>query len=338
MSDAYRLIGGNASPYSVKMRAILRYRRLPFIWERIGKRHNSEIADIRPPTMPYLVYPDGSIRNDSTLLVYDLEQRHSERSVLTGDSACDFLIHLIEDGADEWGTRIMAFSRWNNEEDQEFCSRWIADEMLFDQSVEKREAAALAFRERQTGRRPLLGASPNSRDILGHSFRVVLGCLNDLIETQEYLFGSRPSLADFGWFGQLYQMTIDPTGSAFMRREFPRVFSWLLRLDDLSGSTGEWNAIDAPLAKGTASLLRFVCATHLPLLSTNARAAAAGDAMCRFEVDGMLFEQTTNKYHVKCLAWLREEYGRLDADSRRRVGAALEASGCELAFAEVFAK
>jgi hypothetical protein len=35
-------------------------------------------------------------------------------------------------------------------------------------------------------------------------------------------------------------------------------------------------------------------------------------------------------YQAKCLMWLREEYGALDASSRAQVDAALAGTGCEV--------
>ena len=72
----YRLIGANPSPYSVKMRAIMRYRRLPFTWELRNAENTKETAHVRPPVMPYLQYPDGTFHNDTTPMIFDLESRH----------------------------------------------------------------------------------------------------------------------------------------------------------------------------------------------------------------------------------------------------------------------
>ena len=72
----YRLIGFNPSPYSIKMRAVLRYRRLPFIWDNrtdareVAQRHGL------PPVIPVLAMTDGVVMNDSTPLIHELERRH----------------------------------------------------------------------------------------------------------------------------------------------------------------------------------------------------------------------------------------------------------------------
>ena len=73
----YRLVGSNGSPYSIKLRAILRYRRLPFVWELRTERNRDELADVRPPIIPVLQYPeDGSRHVDTTPIACDLEARH----------------------------------------------------------------------------------------------------------------------------------------------------------------------------------------------------------------------------------------------------------------------
>src|SRR5215468_4881770 len=91
----YELIGSNASPYSRKMLAILRYRRLPYIW-RI--RHPPTLpVDIagQPRLMPMLRAPESThFESDSTPLAHMLEARHVDRSIIPPDAAAAFLCHL----------------------------------------------------------------------------------------------------------------------------------------------------------------------------------------------------------------------------------------------------
>ena len=53
----YELIGANPSPYSRKLRAVLRYRRLPHIWRLNRPTMSPEIDAIKPKLIPILRFP-----------------------------------------------------------------------------------------------------------------------------------------------------------------------------------------------------------------------------------------------------------------------------------------
>ena len=72
----YRLIGSTASPYAIKLRALLRYRRIPFDWVIMTKALRKATEHLRPNLIPVLQYPDGTFRGETTTLAYDLERRH----------------------------------------------------------------------------------------------------------------------------------------------------------------------------------------------------------------------------------------------------------------------
>jgi glutathione S-transferase len=194
MADRYRLIGGEGSPYSVKMRAILRYRRLPFIWVVRTPKVQKETADVRPRVIPVLQYPeDGSYHVDSTLLAFELEQRHpGERSIIPDDPGHAFLCHLLEDMADEWGTKAMFDYRWAREEDQEYCSRWLIGDMGGPMSEEVLEGAARTIRERQVERMALVGCTPENRPIIEETYRRVLDIFERHVALAPYPALDRP--------------------------------------------------------------------------------------------------------------------------------------------------
>ena len=103
------------------MRAILRYRRLPFDWVQITPAIRSKIQHDGPPVIPILRLPeDQSLHVDSTPPASMLEARHSGRSIIPGDPSKAFLSNLIEDMADEWVTKMMFHYRWDLEIDHHF--------------------------------------------------------------------------------------------------------------------------------------------------------------------------------------------------------------------------
>ena len=85
-AERYRLIGSTGSPYALKLRAILRYRRLPFDWVLMTKALREETSDVRPNLIPLLRFPaEDQYRTDTTFLAHALEERHpGSRSNPTG--------------------------------------------------------------------------------------------------------------------------------------------------------------------------------------------------------------------------------------------------------------
>ena len=334
MNDArgdgvYRLIGSNGSPYSQKLRAILRYRRLPFVWELRTERNRSELASVRPALIPILQYPeDGSFHVDTTPLAADLEARHpGRRSIIPDDPAHAFLSHLIEDMADEWLTKAMFHYRWAYDADIRYAGLWIADDFFPDRIAGARDAAAGDFAKRQIERMPLVGCTPENAPLLEESYHRVLAALEPHVGAYRFLFGTRPALADFGLFGQLKTLASDPTPLAIMRAEAQRTESWVRQLEDASGVEGDWIGANDPLPEAVTELLRLCGEVYLPFLAANAAAAANGEDEFETELSGRPFRQPMFRYQIKCLSELRRRLGGLEDNARERVRGALEETG-----------
>jgi glutathione S-transferase len=328
MTGMYRLFGANPSPYSLKMRAILRYRRLPFIWENAGNARDVAIAAQLPPVIPVLRFPDGLTMNDSTPLAYELERRHPERRIVPDDPGLAFLSDLIEDFGDEWATKIMFHYRWFYDDDRVFAQLWITGDRMIGATPAQREAAMAAFNERQVGRMPIVGCTEQNKPAIESSYARLLDALNAHVPTMPYLFGTRPSLGDFGLFGQLAILATDPTPAGLMRVRAPDVLLWLMRLDDASHVEGDWIAADAALPDVVPKLLRLIGDVYLPFLAANARALDAGSAELNVELMGQRFTQAPFRYQGKCYDGLKKKFAALPQAARKRLDPLLEETGC----------
>ncbi len=329
MTDPYVLHGINPSPYSVKMRAILRYRRIPFVWKATGNPREVAVAAGLPPVIPVLQFPDGRLMNDSTPLAYALEREHpGQRSIIPDDPAHAYLSDLLEDFGDEWVTKMMFHYRWYYAADRAFAQAWVITSRDPVMPEAERQAGMQAFNDRQVSRMALVGCTEQNRPVIEDSYRLVLDTLNRHVRTIPFLFGSRPSLADFGLFGQLQILSIDPTPMAEMRERAADVYCWLLRLDDASGVEGTWLDPTAPLPPTVTALLTHCAETYLPFLAANMRSLQKGLDEVSFGIRGRPYAQAPFRYQGKCYDALKKKLAALPPAVRIRLDPVLEETGC----------
>ena len=219
MTGLIRIVGMPGSPYSRKMRAVLRYRRIPHAWVTPGAPEHGALPRPRVELLPQLVLPgpDGIpvAETDSTPLIRELEARGTGRAVVPPDPGVAFLDALLEDYADEWLTKAMFHYRWAFAPDvaqgAAILPRWFRPDAPDDMAI----AAGKQFADRQVGRLGVVGSNPTTAPAIEASYRRLLAVLDARIQRQSFCFGRRPSAADFGLFGQLSQLAaFDPTSAA----------------------------------------------------------------------------------------------------------------------------
>ncbi|MGB1629356.1 MAG: glutathione S-transferase N-terminal domain-containing protein [Acidimicrobiales bacterium] len=335
------LCGAYGSPYSLKMRAVLRYRHIPFRWVlRDSKWDDLPTAPV--PIIPVIVYPNadgshGEATVDSSPQIMRLEREYDGRSVVPTDPALAFIDGLLEDFGDEWLTKAMYHYRWAYDDDIDKAGHLLPTSRSLEMDSDRAQQMYDVITQRQIGRRELVGSTDLNAPIIEASYERVLDALTALFSTRDFLLGDRPGRGDFGIFGQLTQLVKwDPTPTAIAARRAPKVITWVDRLDDSSwlpveGDHG-WIDVD-DLPEGTRRLLAEAGRSYAPFMVANAQALLGGGDEVVCEIDGRTYRQGPFKYQGKCLEWLRADYAALPSDARSRVDAVLAGTGCEVMFA-----
>ena len=332
------LRGAPGSPYTRKMLAVLRFRRIPYRF-LVGLWAGDEgLPRPKVDLLPTFYFDsDQGVEAvvDSTPIIRRLEDEYPGRSVVPDDPALAFIGYLVEDYADEWLTKAMFHYRWQYAADialaGEILPRWR------DLTASAGEIAprADAVRERQIGRLYVVGSNDVTAGVIEASYRRFLSLLDDHIGNGPFLFGGRPSAADFGLFGQLTQLaTFDPTPRDLTAQTAPRVVAWVQTVEDLSGlepAETDWVGRDE-VPETLRALLVEIGRTYVPVMLANAGAIDANADQVVAEVAGKPWTQRPFPYQAKCLQWLRQEYVRLDGTDRAFVDGILAGTGCEALF------
>lgn len=329
--------GSPGSPYTQKMLALLRYRRIPYRMLYGGADELAELPKPKVALLPtfYLPGESGALEAvvDSTPLIRRLEHTYTGRSVIPLDPVTAFVDYLLEDYADEWLTKAMFHYRWHYADDIEkagsILPRWGAITAP-DDEIEKR---GKVFSERQISRLYVVGSNDATTPLIEASYLRLLEILDRHLSQYPFLLGRRPGAGDFALYGQLTALAkFDPTPTALTLRQAPRVYAWLDLVSDLSGkepTDDDWLE-PGQIHDALRQLLCEIGRGYVPVMLANASALMNGADVVEARVDGSPWTQKPFPYQGKCLKWLNETFASLGNDDRKAVRHILDGTGCEL--------
>lgn len=323
----YRLFGAETSPYSVKVRSYLRYKKVDFDWVTRSSvteaefRHHAQV-----PSVPLLLSPENIGSQDSSAILARLEAEHPEPPAQPDDEGLAGLSLLLEDYADEWVNKIMFHYRWSNSPDREGAAERVLDQLLAGRKPKDRAKALQQVMDGMAGRLPLVGAGGTNGKVLEASFRRLIGLLNEHLKAHLCLFGGHPSFADFALAAQLSQMLSDPTPGEMIRDEAPFVAAWCEFME--APTAGAPYAELGDLEPTLLPLLREeVSVSFLPWAASNAEGTSRRRKQTNVDLHDGMFSQDTQRYAGQSFKAIKKELGK--AKPKRALDALFDAAGAK---------
>lgn len=278
MSGVYTLIGAEASYYTGKARAYLRYKGIPF--EEVLSTRTVYKTVILPRTgvsfIPVLLTPDDVAVQDTSEILDVLEARFPEPAVYPATPLQRLVAYLFELYADEWLTLPAMHYRWNFPEDNwEFILLEFGGSLHPELPREGQRAAGEKAVRPFNGALPFLGVTDRTRAAVETWTLELWEQLGAHFARHPFLLGTRPSLGDFALLGPLYaHLDRDPYPGRLMRGRAPAVAAWVERMNAPEPRRGAFLPGDV-VPDTLVPILRRMFAEQLPVLVDTAERVAA---------------------------------------------------------------
>ena len=335
MSEQYLIYGAELSPYSVKIRAYFRYKEIPHKWIIRDQKSNTEYKKFaKLPIVPLVVTPEKRGLQDSTPIIKMMEQQYQNNPVLPAEMHTAFVARILEEYADEWLNKAMFHYRWRYEDDQMSASErfvelmipvWANKIPLLNRVLKRKFAATI--RKRMISRLWVVGSNTNTESQIEQSLNIFLHLSELHLQDRPYFFGFRPSIADFGIWGQVYNMWTDPTVGQVIESSHPETLKWIKRMlhPKPEGEFEPWESLEATLMP---ILKKELADVFMPWLEANNKALTTGEKELSLKIKGKDFTHSVGspqKYHAKSFAMLLEEYN--DIPDKTKLDAVLQEAG-----------
>ena len=326
----YRVYGMTQSYFTRKLSGYLDYKRIPYLFRRFAGALPEARAAGWHGGIPPVRTPDGEYMWDTSEMIHHLELRFPEPSVLPPDPVQRFLCYAIEDVVDEWFYRPAVGSRWFFEENTRLGGWELARDVTCEARVHCDQAFEMVRGYTSATCEPF-GATPENigswiDEVLKPWLRVLGAHLE--VEAHPFLFGQRPSLADFALFGgNAAHFVNDPLCRRWVDEQGPAVVQHTHRLlepeDQSFGDWAEAEEVPDTLVAVLADLGRL----YLPWVS---RATVDGKAELIFD-GGQHIEIKSTPFLAESRRVLLGRYVELRCPALDRV---LEQAGILSYFAE----
>jgi glutathione S-transferase len=324
----FRLLGLEASPYTMKVKSYLTYKGLPFEWitrsmanEPLFQKH------AKVQLIPLLFFPDGGTMQDSTLIIERIEDETGGPSIHPEDKTLWFLSCLFEEFGDEWCNKLMFFQRWFYPGDAKATGSRLAHDRLegkWYRPLAKPIIAQLMVR-RMVPRLSYSGGNATNIPQLKQSFEELSALLNAHFHTRPYLLGGQPCFGDFGLWCNFYEAWTDPTAKTYLEANAPALVAYIKRMQS-PYAEGTFEPLEALKPTLMPILCGDMATRFLPWMQANHEAFHAGKKDTQLIMNGQVFQQKTFKYQANTLDELRRKLATVS--DKATLNGLLEETGC----------
>lgn len=331
------LFAAPLSLYSGKVRAYLDWKDIDY-HEQLATpdiMRDIIIPQVGRPVIPVVQLADGTLLQDSTLIIDHYEAIAPSASIYPSTALQRMVALLFELYGDEWLVIPAMHYRWHYNED------WVHGEFGKVALPASDRAAQLAAGKTHAakfqGFVPMLGITPDTKAAIETSYEALLHDLDRHFDIHEYLLGSRPSIGDFGLIGPLYaHLYRDPASGDLMKRLAPNVARWVERMVDVKSPASGSFLCDDVIPPTLLPILRRMMIEQLPHLQLVAQAfaswAVSNDAapvprsigMAPFTVEGVTGTRIASPFSLWMLQRPLDAYRALEGSEKTAADALLE--------------
>jgi glutathione S-transferase len=219
----------SASPFCVKVRDALRYKRIPF--DTINATSPIQVRRLNPRAKLPVMIDDGVKLADSTEIIRHLETRHPEPRLYPQDPRTRAMALMLEDWADESLYWHVVYERWQIPE--QFAK--FAEVVFSPVPTAVRPMVRLLFGRQTRGQLRGQGLGRLGVGEQREKFRTALDWLDSMTDGQ-FLCGAELSIADVAVAAQIGALNIPITPIAEAEiHAHAKVMRWLERTFEAVG-------------------------------------------------------------------------------------------------------
>jgi glutathione S-transferase len=221
--------------------------------------------------------PEDEVWQDTTVIIDHLEERFPQPSVYPATPRRKLAALILELFGDEWLLLPAMHYRWNYPEENVPFIYGEFGKLLFPRLpvfLQQKVGKKLGDRFRNVV--PRLGITEKTVPALESWYEGLLAELDEHFRHHDFLLGSYPTIADFGFIGPFYaHLYRDPAPGKLMRDSAPRVVAWVERMISTDAAAGAVSADQAELKDEIPATLMPVlnrfAKEQLPVLVDTAR-------------------------------------------------------------------